>query len=147
MEHDEPSEPNLKHQVIVKYEQIKGHVERNKPFYAFAGGIVVTAVVIVVTKRVDMRYLGGTVRTALLAKNVTVKDSGVLLIQTFERWTGSPSWMVRCVETGRVFTSQADAAKIMDLSPTTLSRHLNGLRDHVNGYHFVRVAMAIPRNG
>ena len=112
----------------------------------FTVGVAFTVVTVVVTKRVDARYLAGVTRTALLAKKVTMNDQSVLLIQTFERWTGSPSWMVRCVETGRVFASQKSAAKAMKLGEATLSLHLNGMRDHVNGYHFVRVAMAIPRS-
>jgi len=74
-----------------------------------------------------------------------MNDQSVLLIQTFERWTGPPSWMVRCVETGTVFTSQESAARIMKISKSMLSTHLSGKAESVGGYHFVRVAMAIPR--
>ena len=134
---DKTPEPNPKHQVIVKYEQIKAHVERNKPIYAFAGGIVLTTAIFVVTRRLT---------TSVLVKKIVFKDS-VLLIQTYARHQGAPSWVVRCVETGEIFTSQSDAAMRMGLDPSTISRHLNGTKAHVMGYHFVRLAMAIPKNG
>jgi hypothetical protein len=118
-----------------------------KHWKPFTVGVVFTVATYVVVKRVDTRYLAGVTRTALLANKVTVRDQGVLLIQTFERWTGPPSWMVRCVETGRVFTSQEAAARIMDLSRGILTSHLNGQAENVGGYHFVRVGIAIPRSG
>jgi hypothetical protein len=128
-----------------KLDKVKGVIKRNwKPFAIGAGTIIV---IYIVTKRVDTRYLSGTIRTALLANKVTVKDQGVLLIQTFERWKGAPGWMVRCVETGQVFTSQTAAARHVGVDASTLSKHVRGLTEHAGGYHFVRVAMAIPRNG
>lgn len=55
---------------------------------------------------------------------------------------GSPSWVVRCLETGEAFMSQNKAAEIMNLSPAEISRHLNGALDNVRGFHFERICMA-----
>jgi hypothetical protein len=55
---------------------------------------------------------------------------------------GAPSWVVRCLETGAIFTSQRSAATEMGLPENELSRHLNGLRDHVRGNHFERICLA-----
>lgn len=55
---------------------------------------------------------------------------------------GAPSWVIRCVETGIIFTSQHSAALSMELSESHISAHLNGIRDNVNGYTFERICMA-----
>ena len=55
---------------------------------------------------------------------------------------GPPSWVVRCLETGNIFTSQNAAADAMGLSATNLSQHLNGVQDSVNGFTFERICMA-----
>jgi hypothetical protein len=55
---------------------------------------------------------------------------------------GPPSWVVRCLETNTIFTSQAQAALEMELLAYEISRHLNGLRDDVRGFHFERICMA-----
>jgi hypothetical protein len=55
---------------------------------------------------------------------------------------GPPSWVVRCLETGEVFTSQKAAAKAMGISASHLSRHLHGNLAVVRGYTFERICMA-----
>jgi hypothetical protein len=55
---------------------------------------------------------------------------------------GPPSWVVRCKETGDIFTSQNSAAVKMNIPANNLSQHLNGVRDHVNGLHFERICLA-----
>jgi hypothetical protein len=112
-----------------------------KPFTIGAVSTGVTIGVVIVTKRVLFPN-----NLAMLAKKIVIKDS-VLLFSTYARDQGPPSWVIRCVETKSIFTSQLHAAKAMSLDPSSISRHLNGTKEHVNGYHFVRVAMAVPRNG
>lgn len=55
---------------------------------------------------------------------------------------GPPSWVVRCIETGEVFTSQAKAAIDLGVPPNELSRHLNGAIENVRGLTFERICMA-----
>jgi len=55
---------------------------------------------------------------------------------------GPPSWVVRCKETGDVFTSQRSAALNMELPQNLLSEHLNGRRPDVAGNHFERLCLA-----
>lgn len=50
-----------------------------------------------------------------------------------------PGWITQCVETGEKFASQNRAAEVFGASSKAMSRHLNGLRESVNGYHFVRI--------
>lgn len=55
---------------------------------------------------------------------------------------GAPSWVVRCLETGDAFMSQASAASHLDIPQSELSKHLNGKVEHVRGLHFERICMA-----
>ena len=55
---------------------------------------------------------------------------------------GPPSWVVRNLETGAVFTSQKAAASELEIPASELSKHLNGLMENVRGLHFERVCMA-----
>lgn len=54
---------------------------------------------------------------------------------------GPPSWVVRNLETGSIFTSQKLAASEMGVPASELSKHLNGLMENVRGLHFERVCM------
>jgi hypothetical protein len=56
--------------------------------------------------------------------------------------SGPPSWVVRCIETGGIFSSQNSCANEMGLATNELSQHLNGLREHVKDFHFERICMA-----
>ena len=137
---NEISEPNWKDRIEVKYTEIKEHVRRNKTAYTVGTtGIVLVIATFFVTRRVYGP-------NAFLAKKIVIKDS-VLIFSTYARKQGPPSYVVRCVETKRIFTSQAEAARGMGLDPSDLSKHLNEIRDHVKGYHFTRVAIATPRSG
>jgi hypothetical protein len=130
-----PSQPN--------FERIKKHVKKHKVAYSVGGVVVIAATSFVVGRYVGMRFGPN---AWLNAKKIVIKEN-IFLIQTYERWTGPPSWMVRCTETNTPFLSQTAAAREMGLDVSTLSRHLNGHTAHVGGYHFERIAMAVPRNG
>ena len=54
---------------------------------------------------------------------------------------GHPGYVVKCLETGSIYLSQAEAAKAMGFTPSTLSQHLNGMRSHIHGFHLERVAV------
>ena len=58
------------------------------------------------------------------------------------RRQGGPSWVIRCIETGKIFTSQLNAANEMNLSSSEISKHLNGIMNDVRGYHFERICIA-----
>lgn len=41
-----------------------------------------------------------------------------------------------------VFTSQNAAAEAMDITKSNISRHLNGLQEDAQGFHFERICLA-----
>jgi len=53
---------------------------------------------------------------------------------------GHPGYLVRCLETGITFATQADAAKSVGASPQNMSSHLNGRFSDVYGLHFKRIS-------
>ena len=55
---------------------------------------------------------------------------------------GPPSWVIRCKETGTLFTSQRMATLEMSITETNISKQLNGLQENAQGYHFERICMA-----
>jgi hypothetical protein len=109
-----------------------------------AVGIALTAVTFVVTRRVSMRHINA---TTMRIHKMTIKDS-VFYIQTYARKQGPPSYVIRCIETGEIFTSQAEACRQLDIDPSRLSRHLNGHKGYetILGNGYKRAAVAVPRS-
>ena len=127
-----------------KTQKIKTHVQNHRE--AYIAGIV--GVVAGITWTLMRSGSGSTILrdtivkaqrdTIVLGKNATLNQ--VSYFDSLRQ--GPPSWVVRCLETGNVFTSQRAAAMAMELPETRLSQHLNGVTDHVGGYHFERICMA-----
>lgn len=145
---DDPEDDTPPEEVDV-VDAIKDHVKRHRIAYLLGSSAVVAGVVYFFTRsttaveRVSegVNAQEGLVNTASLSvsgKNHTLKNVSFILSNR----QGPPSWVVRCVETDKIFTSQLSAAKEMGLPAKEISRHLNGLRDHVRGFHFERICMA-----
>ena len=128
-------------------EKIKNHIKKHKVIYVCGTTAVVTAGITYLVVR--DRSIGDTIGVpaqntiGVLGKRIKLKDSTLNTVSYISADRQGPaSWVVRCLETGEVFTSQKAAASEMGLAADHISRHLNGLRDHVNGYHFERICMA-----
>jgi hypothetical protein len=125
--------------------KVKTHLEEHKLLYCCIGSAVAGAGIGVLWMKKnpswpntnDIKVKAG--RDAIVAgKNVMMKN--VTFITANRQ--GPPSWVVRCIETGSIFPSQNNAASQMNLSAAHISEHLNGVRDHVNGYTFERICLA-----
>jgi hypothetical protein len=126
-------------------ETTKKHLQDNKKFYIGLGiGICIAGITYAIMRdRSLLSIRGATIApakgaTIVLGKNNTLNS--VSYISSHRQ--GPPSWVVRCLETRETFPSQKDAAMAMGISPSVLSSHLNGFRDHVDGLHFERICMA-----
>jgi hypothetical protein len=125
-----------------KLDKVKEISKRNwKPFTI---GVVLTGVTFIVTKRVSTRHINTTV---MRIHKMTIKDC-VFYIQTYARKQGPPSYVIRCIETGEIFTSQAEACRQLGIDPSRLSRHLNGHKGYetILGNGYKRAAVAVPRS-
>jgi len=128
-----------------KLDRTKEVVRKNwKPFTVGVGITTITIVTIIVTKRIISP-------TPLEGTNIFIDRSVVndqaSLYKVFNIYSPGfknhgPSWMVKCLETGKLFRSQEHAVKVMGLSRDHMSNHLNGARHNVGGYHFERIGVA-----
>lgn len=46
---------------------------------------------------------------------------------------------IKCLETGKIYESQKEAAEDLNINNSKLSSHLKSKRSHVGGYHFIRI--------
>lgn len=126
-------------------ETIKTHFREHKEAY-IVGGVCLSFATItaLIMRDIKSQHIShGSSVTAkrgisVLGKNVVMNN--VSYISAHRQ--GPPSWVVRCLETDKIFTSQNSAAEAMDLSSSEISKHLNGLMDHVRGFHFERICLA-----
>jgi hypothetical protein len=128
-----------------RYEKFKLHVKENKKVYiAFGGGVAFAGITCLIVRGVAPRPISSSV-TGAAGSNVIGAGKKVVLrnVSFFAaNRQGPPSWVVRCLETGDVFTSQRAAALALGIAETNLSKHLNGLLQHAQGYHFERICLA-----
>lgn len=57
-------------------------------------------------------------------------------IITYLERRGHPGNIIRCKDTGEVWASQNRCADVMNISRTSLKRHLDGLVENVDGFRF-----------
>lgn len=126
-----------------KLDKAKEVIKNNwKPFTI---GVVLTGVTFIVTRQITMRYMRISGTSTFISR--TIANEGPLykvfhIYAPGVKYQG-PSWMITCKETGKAFRSQKHAAKVMKLSETRLSTHLNGNTAHVKGYHFERIGLGV----
>src|SRR5262245_57347920 len=110
--------------------RIKKHVREHKREYiAAAGGAVLATITCIIVRGIASQPINSSV-TGVAGSNVIGAGKKVVLrnVSFFaSNRQGPPSWVVRCLETGDVFTSQRAASIAMGITETNLSKHLNGL--------------------
>lgn len=140
-----------------KLTRVKTHFTNHKQLYVgvvIGAGVAVLAgityVIVRYNSQLDQRVNHVLPRRVIHVPDVKAENSQVVnnygsmgnVSYISSNRQGPPSWVIRCVETGDLYTSQNEAANEMDLSGSELSRHLNGVIDHVKGYTFERICMA-----
>lgn len=128
-----------------RYELIKEHISNHKVAYSCGlTGIIVAGFTCVIMRNVASRHIqdGCTVLAkggfTVLGKSVVTNDVSYISANR----QGPPSWVVRCIETGAIFSSQSSAALEMGIDASNLSKHLNGIFENADSYHFERICMA-----
>src|SRR5215475_3086037 len=123
---------------------MKEHIKKYKVVYISAAtGTAFAGITYLIMRNVDLSISRGISVTADRGISVVGKKielNNVSYISSNRK--GSPSWVVRCLETDGIFSSQRSAALEMGLPESEVSKHLNGLMDNVRGYHFERICMA-----
>lgn len=138
--------------------KITDHIEQHKVVYISAGVVVLAGFTCLIMRDKDVTQRIKRGIPVLAHRGIPVVDESV---SNTPRQTavfgktvmnnvsyisanrqGPPSWVVRCIETGEVFTSQAKAALDLGIPANELSRHLNGAMENVRGLTFERICMA-----
>ena len=124
----------------MKTKEIKDHFARNKQLYLGLGiGLAVGAGVGVIAYRT--MSLNASVRMIAPVSWKPHLENTQIIVQSLER-RGHPGTVVRCLETGESFASEARAASMLSVNRTTLRRHLDGLTSNVAGLTFERLGEA-----
>ena len=123
-------------------DKIKAHFKEHKNVYMAC--VVTAGITALIVRDIIPRHIShDTIVTA--GRDTIVTRANVVnnISYVFNNRQGPPSWVVRCLETGMEYSSQRAAALAMGLPASRLSQHLNGFTDHVGGYHFERICLAI----
>jgi len=76
----------------------------------------------------------------LLSKNSGNHTNVVAVVEKEGR--GHPGYLVKCLETGEILSSQQQMANKFGIPESVLSDHLRGRFDNANGLHFERLNVA-----
>lgn len=126
--------------------EIKEHFAKYRNIYITAGIVVLASAVTGFTVYFGVKAQGLTTNKISIKgnknQNITLQTGGVLNYTIKSNRKGPPSWMVRCIETGEIFSSQKKAAKAMEIDPRKISQNVRGLITDIKGLHFERVALS-----
>jgi hypothetical protein len=127
-------------------EKAKRFIKRNwKPFVVGVGvGVGIAGITYAITRGVASQpisvSIGDAASDSIGIAGKSVVMSNVSFISANRQ--GPPGWVVRCIETGDIFRSQRAAEIAMDLTIHNVSKQINGIIDHANGFHFERICLA-----
>jgi len=127
------------------FDYAREHIKRNKEVYICIGvGLTSAGITYLIMRSAATQHISssvtGTAGSSVTGTGKNVVISNVSFISSDRK--GPPSWVVRCKETGNIFTSQRTAALAMGIDESNLSKHLNGLQPTAENYHFERICMA-----
>src|SRR5436190_145003 len=128
----------------MQFERVQNHVKRHQFVYGVGAGVIFAGITYCIMRGVASQPISRGISVtaergiSVLGKKVVMKNVSYISADR----QGPPSWVVRCKETGSIFSSQNSAAIEMGLPKAELSHHLNGTMDNVRGYHFERICMA-----
>ena len=121
-------------------DRVKDHVKKHQQAYILGSVVVVAGITYIITKR---GYSPGNGNSTVSVHNIQLLTNKLNMVTLIESGThGSPSWVFRCLESEKVFTSQRTAAMLHGVDEITMSSHLNGHLDMAGGIHFERIRLA-----
>lgn len=130
-----------------RWERFKSHVKRNKKVYIFSG----VGILLGIAGGYTLAKLGEDSGDIYEAPVLDIDDSDVgdvnvnsfntenYIHNTTNNYGGYQSKIVKNLDTGEIFESQKAAAESIGVDTRTMSKHLNGERDHLYGNTFERI--------
>lgn len=122
-----------------KIEKIKQHFRDNKKVYIAIGttAVVTAAGAVLLVKYNNVKVTQKASQNALVNYKPTIHQEQIVQVIIPPR--GNSGNAIQCDQTHVIFPSQNFGAKDMGLNPSELSKHLNGLKDSVNGFTFTKL--------
>jgi DNA endonuclease I-HmuI-like, NUMOD-like domain len=115
-----------------KWEVVKDHVSRHKEAYITGGFCLVVGVIIGAETYHKVSVSQKSQNIGLLNwKTFTHMEQNTIVLEVPAR--GHRGNVLVDENTGHVYPSQNEAARELGVSPSSISQHLNGHRDHVGG--------------
>ena len=129
-----------------RWERVKQHVIRNRYWYA-AGGLALVAGALGYS--VGRASVDGSTHWEIegvsAGEDVVIGgdhiENNEVHIHNTNNYGGYQSKIVKNLDTGEIFESQKAAAESVGVSEKTMSRHLNGSIDHLDGVVFERIGL------
>lgn len=118
---------------------VRDHFRKHKKKYLIGAGVAVCVVVgVAIGYAAAPTIKGGKVaQKATIVGNKNVVNQTAVQVQMTR--PGPKSFVVQCVDDGRVWPSIRKAAEDLDVSPSVLSGHLKGKLDDVSGLKFQKI--------
>lgn len=128
-----------------KVQNVKNHVIRHKTFYISCTVGIVSAgftYSIMRGRHAGMQSVPDTAEQSVFVRTLNFfsrnqNNIGDTIVTVIERdGRGHPGYLVRCIETGEVYSSQKQVAKAYGRPDSVLSLHMRGKRQDFAGHHF-----------
>lgn len=120
-----------------RIEKIKTHFKDNKNTYigTTVGVVVGAASVIFVTRNPTDVSVENKIQQILSWKPQAT-------LEVYIEALGDPGNIVQDTTTGTIYASQGQAAKALGVTASDMSKHLNGIRAHLDGHVFEKLGKA-----
>jgi len=117
-------------------DRAKTHIKKYKTTYLIAGSLV----------------LGVIIGRAYLPRIITINNAVSPIFNNAPTFTNSPvinnanlgghaHKLVKCLDTGQIWETVKDAADAAGVTPSMMSRHINGHRDHISDLHYAIIGL------
>ena len=125
---------------------IKEHLRRYQIVYiSTTSSILVAGVTWFIMKGCHANARGvldGPVKVTVQPFSFFSKQENAIVTTINRGGTGSPSYIVECLESGEAWLSQRQAAVTKGVTESVLSGHLNGKFPDADGLHYRRIGVA-----
>ena len=122
-------------EVVEVVDEIKGHFQRNKMWYALGGGIIIGVGGGLLLHRSPTQIAPVINNSVEPVFNNTVAP--VITIENIVNNGGYARKIIRCIETDQMWPSMTKAAEATGNHIVMMSKHCNGHVDNLQGLHYV----------
>ena len=111
--------------------KIKTHLQNNKTTYIAVGATAVVCVSVTSAFFLGRQSVLASVEQKITQVGIINKAVNQMIIPPL----GDPGNVLQCIETGTIFASQGEAARVLGVAPQAISSHLKGNMPDIVGQH------------